>query len=127
MQLSEWVLIAIINVIAVVVGATFVALTPPQREIVFRVFPGAPFMAWLAFASLFFLIGLGNGIPGSGVVGAIGTGFGAALLFGFSAGLWGTPAAIVGGFIGVFIRRHRLKSLKPVESKEPKPDFSRLD
>ena len=110
---KDWGLFAAITVAAALIGMIYVARAPRRGPIAIRVLLGAPFVSGLIFSFILFVLGIASAKSGSGVLGAIRTGIGAGVCYGFGTGVYGAPGAIVGGLIGVLIwyrRQHPQKT-----------------
>lgn len=127
MDLTQWSLVALISAIAGVAGGVFAFNAPVRSEMAVRVVLGAPLASGLTFAAIFFVLGAVYEVPRAGVLGALGVGLYAGLLYGFGAALYGAPAAIIGAVFGAWLRQRRLRAKRRRELGNIPLDTSRFE
>jgi hypothetical protein len=103
---NEWFWVSV----AVLIGATIVAITPQKLPVVVSVLVGAPFTAAIVLAFVMFLLGIISGIQaGRGPVDTLKYGLVFGVIYGFGASLFGAPGAVLGGCLCAIIRHYRFR------------------
>ena len=133
MTTGEFAILAIISIVAFSVGYAHVRRSPyrtraasrlttstdDRREPdLSRVFFGAPLKVVGVFLVVLFVVGLGNGVRGSGVAGAIGAGFATAIVYGCGVSLIAVPVAVGGGLLALIASSKRKRAPAP-RSRHP--------